>query len=217
MTKKLINANKNIYELCKEYPEIKDILSDLGFEAIKNPVMFNTMARLTTIDKASKIKNINMQDIIKKFEEKGFAFTVNENKNSDRNEILKDLIKRLHNGENIEIIKKEFAEKLNKVSAVEIHNAMHELVESGMTIDEAKRFFYMRSLILADAIDNENINKNYEDDYIVIEEFKKENIEIEKTIENIINSKDAKLFENFYNKLNNHYIKKRKSIFYGIK
>ena len=120
MTKKLINTNKNIYELCKEYPEIKDILSDLGFEAIKNPIMFNTMAKLTTIDKASKIKNIDMNNIIKKFEENGFAF-----ENNERNEILKNLIKRLHDGENIENIKKEFAEKLHKVSAIEIHDAMH--------------------------------------------------------------------------------------------
>ena len=211
MTKKLINTNKNIYELCKEYPEIKNILSDLGFEAINNPIMFNTMAKLTTIDKASKIKNIDMKNIIKKFEENGFAF-----ENNERNEILKDLIKRLHNGENIENIKKEFAEKLHKVSAIEIHNAMHELVESGMSIDEAKRFFYMRSLILTDAIDNEDINQNYKDNYIVIEEFKKENLEIEKSIENIIASKDAKLFEEFYNRLNNHYIKKETLFFAGL-
>ena len=211
MTKKLINTNKNIYELCKEYPEIKNILSDLGFEAINNPIMFNTMAKLTTIDKASKIKNIDMNNIIKKFEENGFAF-----ENNERNEILKDLIKRLHNGENIENIKKEFAEKLHKVSAIEIHNAMHELVESGMSIDEAKRFFYMRSLILAEAIDNEDINQNYKDNYIVIEEFKKENLEIEKSIENIIASKDAKLFEEFYNRLNNHYIKKETLFFAGL-
>mgnify|MGYP002519157235 FL=1 len=211
MTKKLINTNKNIYELCKEYPEIKNILSDLGFEAINNPIMFNTMAKLTTIDKASKIKNIDMNNIIKKFEENGFAF-----ENNERNEILKDLIKRLHNGENIENIKKEFAEKLNKVSAIEIHNAMHELVESKMTIDEAKRFFYMRSLILAEAIDNEEINQNYKDNYIVIEEFKKENLEIEKSIENIIASKDTKLFEEFYNQLNNHYIKKETLFFAGL-
>ena len=211
MTKKLINTNKNIYELCKEYPEIKNILSDLGFEAINNPIMFNTMAKLTTIDKASKIKNIDMNNIIKKFEENGFAF-----ENNERNEILKDLIKRLHNGENIENIKKEFAEKLHKVSAIEIHNAMHELVESGIAIDEASGFFYLRSLILSDAIDNEDINQNYKDNYIVIEEFKKENIEIEKSIENIIASKDTKLFEEFYNQLNNHYIKKETLFFAGL-
>ena len=211
MTKKLIDINKNIYELCKEYPEIKNILSDLGLEAIKNPIMFNTVAKITTIDKASKIKNIDMKNIIKKFEERGFAFENNENDN--RNEILKDLIKRLHNGENIENIKKEFAEKLHKVSAIEIHNAMHELVESEMTIDEAKRFFYIRSLILSDAIDNEDINQNYKDNYIVIEKFKKENIEIKKSIENVIASKDIKLFEEFYNKLNNHYIKKETLFF----
>ena len=211
MTKKLIDINKNIYELCKEYPEIKNILSDLGLEAIKNPIMFNTVAKITTIDKASKIKNIDMKNIIKKFEENGFTFENNENDN--RNEILKDLIKRLHNGENIEKIKKEFAEKLHKVSAIEIHNAMHELVESKMSIDEAKRFFYTRSLILSDAIDNEDINQNYKDNYIVIEKFKKENIEIKKSIENVIASKDIKLFEEFYNKLNNHYIKKETLFF----
>ena len=211
MTKKLIDINKNIYELCKEYPEIKNILSDLGLEAIKNPIMFNTVAKITTIDKASKIKNIDMKNIIKKFEENGFTFENNENDN--RNEILKDLIKRLHNGENIEKIKKEFAEKLHKVSAIEIHNAMHELVKSGMNIDETKRFFYIRSLILSDAIDNEDINQNYKDNYIVIEKFKKENIEIKKSIENVIASKDIKLFEEFYNKLNNHYIKKETLFF----
>ena len=62
MTKKL-DTNKNVYELCKEYPEIKDILVDLGLDAIKNPVMFNTVAKVMTIEKASKIKNIDMEKI----------------------------------------------------------------------------------------------------------------------------------------------------------
>ena len=210
MTKKL-DTNKNVYELCKEYPEIKDILVDLGLDAIKNPIMFNTMAKVMTIEKASKTKNIDMEKIIKKFEEKGFIFDNNEN--NDRNSILKDLITRLHNGENIENIKKEFSEKLNKVSAIEIHNAMHELVESGMPIDEATKFFYMRSLILQEAIDNEDINQNYKNNYIAIEEFKKENRDIEKSIENIIDSKDISLCKDFYDKLNNHYIKKESLFF----
>ena len=100
---KLINSNKNVYQLCKEYPEIKNILTDLGFDAIKNPVMFNTVAKVMTIDKASKIKNIDMEEIIKKFEEKGFIFE--NDKNSNRNAILKNFITRIHNGENIENIK----------------------------------------------------------------------------------------------------------------
>lgn len=217
---KSININKSVYELCNEYEEIRDILSDLGFEAIKNPITFNTIAKLTTIEKAAKMKNIDMKDIIKKFEEKGFTFEDFDNfdnkENNVRNKILKDLIKRLHNGENIANIKREFAEKLHKVSAIEIHKAMHELVESGMPIDEAKRFFYMRSLILEDAIDNEDINRNYKDDFIAIEEFKKENTEIKKSIENIIDSKDIKLLEEFYNQLNNHYIKKETLFFTGL-
>ncbi|TKZ26811.1 hemerythrin domain-containing protein, partial [Brachyspira catarrhinii] len=50
----------------------------------------------------------------------------------------------------------------------------------------------------------------------LIEEFKKENIEIKNSIENIIASKDIKLFEEFYNKLNNHYIKKETLFFAGL-
>ena len=92
---------------------------------------------------------------------------------------------------------------------------MHELVESGMTIDEAKKFFYIRSLILQNAIDNEDINQNYKNNYIAIEEFKKENRDIEKLIENIIDLKDISLCKDFYDKLNNHYIKKE-SIFFTM-
>lgn len=215
MTKKLININKTVYELCKEYPEIKNILFDLGFEPIKNPIMFNTVAKVMSIEKASKIKNIDMKEIVKKFEENGFYFE-NNNSDSDRNDILKNLIIRLHNGENIENIKKEFAEKLNKVSAIEIHNAMHELVESGMPIDEAKKFFYIRSLILQDAIDNEDINETYKNNYEAVEYLKKENREIEKFIDDIIDSKDIKLCKEFYDKLHNHYIKKETLFFTGL-
>ena len=85
----------------------------MGFDAIKNPVMFNTVAKVMTINKASKMKNIDMKEIIKKFEEKGFIFE--NDKNSDRNAILKNFITLLHNGENIENIKK-YAKPLKSFS-----------------------------------------------------------------------------------------------------
>ena len=198
---KFININESVYNICKNHSEIKDILYDLGFEAIKNPIMFNTVARKISIKKALEIKKVSEDKLIEKFRENGFDV-------DNRNSILKDLIVRLHNDENIDNIKKEFDIKLNKVSAIEVHNAMHELIKEGMDIDEAKEYFYTRSLILKDAIENS------EDDMIY---FKNTNREIKKLLRNILENKDRNIFEELYIKVKTHYMKKESLIFTALK
>ena len=197
-----IDINESVYNTCKNHSEIKDILYDLGFDAIKNPIMFNTVARKISIKKALDIKKVSEDKLIEKFRENGFDIV------SNRNIILKDLIVRLHNNENIETIKKEFDTKLNKVSAIEVHNAMHELIKEGMDIDEAKEYFYTRSLILKDAIENSEDDITY---------FKNTNREIEKLLRNILENKDRNIFEELYKKVKKHYIKKESLIFTALK
>lgn len=198
---KFINIDESVYNTCKNHSEIKDILYDLGFEAIKNPLMFNTVAKKISIKKALEIKKVSEDKLIEKFRENGFDI-------ANRNSILKDLIMRLHNNENIETIKKEFDTKLNKVSAIEVHNAMHELIKEGMDIDEAKEYFYTRSLILKDGIENS------EDDIIY---FKNTNREIEKLLKDILENRNRDIFEELYKKIKNHYIKKESLIFTALK
>ena len=197
-----IDINESVYNTCKNHSEIKDILYDLGFEAIKNPLMFNTVAKKISIKKALEIKKVSEDKLIEKFRENGFDISNN------RNVILKDLIVRLHNNENIENIKKEFDIKLNKVSAIEIHNAMHELIKEGMDVDEAKEYFYIRSLILKDAIENS------EDDIIY---FKNTNREIEKLLKDMLENRNRDIFEELYKKVKKHYIKKESLIFTALK
>lgn len=198
---KFINIDESVYNTCKNHSEIKDILYDLGFEAIKNPLVFNTVAKKISIKKALEIKKVSEDKLIEKFRENGFDI-------ANRNIILKDLIVRLHNNENIETIKKEFDTKLNKVSAIEVHNAMHELIKEGMDIDEAKEYFYTRSLILKDAIENS------EDDIIY---FKNTNREIEKLLKDILENRNRDIFEELYKKVKKHYIKKESLIFTALK
>ena len=198
---KFINIDESVYNTCKNHSEIKDILYDLGFEAIKNPLMFNTVAKKISIKKALEIKKVSEDKLIEKFRENGFDI-------ANRNSILKDLIVRLHNNENIETIKKEFDTKLNKVSAIEIHNAMHELIKEGMDIDEAKEYFYTRSLILKDAIENSEDDITY---------FKNTNREIEKLLKDILENRNRDIFEELYKKVKRHYIKKESLIFTALK
>ncbi|PPS23139.1 DUF438 domain-containing protein [Brachyspira murdochii] len=213
ITLEYININESIYNLCTKYPKLKDALYDLGFDKIKNPIMFNTISKFMTINNALKMKDIDIKDIKDKLNEYGFDIGLNTYiKNTDktideRNEVLKSLIVRLHNGENIDSIKIDFEKKLFKVSAEEVHNAMHELINSGMSIDEAKRFFYIRTLLLRDAIDNCNITNNYN----IINIFKKENRYIEKLL-NDISSVNI-----LYKELSRHYYKKESILFKALK
>ncbi|MFH1327914.1 MAG: DUF1858 domain-containing protein [Candidatus Bathyarchaeota archaeon] len=58
---KEIDLKKSVYELTEEYPELKDILVELGFVGLANPVMRETHGRTTTIPQGCKLheKDLN--------------------------------------------------------------------------------------------------------------------------------------------------------------
>lgn len=73
---KQIDLNKSVYELCGQYPEIKEIMQEIGFKDIANPAMLNTAGRFMTIAKGATMKNIDLDSIKKAFEAKGFKVLV---------------------------------------------------------------------------------------------------------------------------------------------
>ncbi|MEI0567411.1 DUF438 domain-containing protein [Brachyspira pulli] len=210
-TLECINISDSIYDLCTKYPKIKEALFDLGFDKIKNPIMFNTVSKIMTLEKAAKIKNIDNDELRKKLNEYGFELNSISNK-EDRNDILKSLIVKLHYTGDIETIKREFEDKLMKVSAEEVHNAMHELIVNGMSIDEAKRFFYIRTLVLKDAMDN-----NTETNYKAIDIFEEENRCIEKLLDEIKSYDNINILNELYSNLNRHYSKKESLFITSLK
>lgn len=69
---KKINLSKTVYELYTEYPEIADILSDLGFHDILKPGMLQTAGRFMTIPKGAVMKKISPDKIIETLTEHDF-------------------------------------------------------------------------------------------------------------------------------------------------
>ena len=69
---KKLDLSKSLYELVTLYPEIKDLMYKLGFDAIAKPGMLQTVGRYVTIPKGAKMKHIPMDQIIKTFEANGF-------------------------------------------------------------------------------------------------------------------------------------------------
>ena len=97
MSKK-IDLNQSVYDITKTYPEVIDIMVNLGFDEIKKPAMLNSVGRIMTIPKGAKAKGISIPVIIAELIKNGFEITGNT-------ELLKDYLKRLGNGEDLESVK----------------------------------------------------------------------------------------------------------------
>lgn len=72
---KRIDLGKTVYDICREYPEVTEIMKELGFDNITNPAMLNTMGRYMTIPKGAAMKGIGLDKIKEVFAEKGYVIS----------------------------------------------------------------------------------------------------------------------------------------------
>lgn len=86
---KKIDFSKNVATLCKEYPELVDILVELGFKPLKNPVLRNLIGKQVTIPQASAKMGVEMDRILFALAENGFAVS-GDIRVSDQNESEKE-------------------------------------------------------------------------------------------------------------------------------
>lgn len=69
---KTIDFAKTVYELCKEDPQVIEIMKQLGFEQITNAASLNTVGRFMTIPKGAVMKNIELEKIKDEFVKRGY-------------------------------------------------------------------------------------------------------------------------------------------------
>lgn len=69
---KIIDLNKTIFELSKEYPEISEIMSELGFKDITKPGMISAAGRFMTLTKGAAAKGIELEKIKQEFIHRGY-------------------------------------------------------------------------------------------------------------------------------------------------
>jgi len=69
---KEVDLNKSVYELTETYPGLIEILKELGFLGVVNPVVRKTLGRKTTIPQGCNKQGKDLNEVIKILEEKGF-------------------------------------------------------------------------------------------------------------------------------------------------
>ena len=60
---KRLELSRSLYDLVKEFPEVKEIMAGLGFADIGKPGMLQTAGRYITIPKGARLKKIPMTEI----------------------------------------------------------------------------------------------------------------------------------------------------------
>lgn len=148
---KEIDLNKTVAELVKEYPEVKEVMIQLGFKDLANPVALQIMGRKVTIPQGAAMKGIPMERIVLSFEAHGFTVKGQEPSVSETpaqpqmhrvrlsagpqmSEGAKKLsvyLERLNNGESVDDVRDDFAKEFDTVPVNDIMQAEQQLINTG--------------------------------------------------------------------------------------
>ncbi len=164
-----ISANTKIDDLLRKYPFLLDffIKQSPKFESLKYAPMRKTMGKVATLKMASSIGKIDLShliaDIIKEVEDKtGEPLTVLESPPSplidekEKQALLKGIIKDLHQGEDMEVLKERFRELIQNVDASEIAEMEQQLINEGLPPEEIKRLCDVHVEIFKEALEEQD-------------------------------------------------------------
>ena len=67
-----IYLEDTVFTTLKDHPEVKDLLVEIGFTPLNQPQMVQTVGRITSLKKGSKIAKIPLTTIVETLEANGY-------------------------------------------------------------------------------------------------------------------------------------------------
>ena len=168
-----INAKTKIDQLLKQYPFLEDFLITLSpkFKGLKNPIMRKTMGKVASLEMAASISGLKLDNLITSLtaeieKQGGRADTGSEaapasqgeslTDPNERRAALKGIIKDLHDGGDMEVLKTRFKDLIQGVDAPEIAKMEQELMNEGMDAEEIKRLCDVHVEIFKEALEEQD-------------------------------------------------------------
>lgn len=166
-----ISPKTKIMELISKYEFMLDYLVELSpkFKLLKNPVARKTVGNLATISQAAAIGGLKTDEMIYKISTKiqevtGEAISsVSGNSNVEhfidaeaRQEVLKEIIKDLHAGADMESVKGRFRDLIKDIDASEISTMEQALIAEGMPDEEVKRLCDVHVQVFKESLEEQD-------------------------------------------------------------
>ncbi|HFI0462773.1 TPA: DUF1858 domain-containing protein [Streptococcus suis] len=67
-----IDLNAHVYEILKDHPELKELLIDLGFKPLANPLLAASLTKHISLNKACSLANVSKDRLIKTLKANGY-------------------------------------------------------------------------------------------------------------------------------------------------
>lgn len=149
-----IGPGTKLDDLLKKYPVLLDYLAELSprFGRLRNPILRKTVGKVATLQQVAGFGDIPLPELLAKIaaEIKRAAGEEIEVETTGavpgpvaaadaRQEVLKDIIRELHDGGSVEEQKRRFAELIKDVSPTEIAAMEQKLIDEGLPETEVQR------------------------------------------------------------------------------
>lgn len=225
----LITPDMKISTLVAEYPFLIDFLPTIyqGYDKLKNPFMRKTLGKIISVGKAAEMGGFSVVEFIsiiqKEIEKRvadGTYHPEDRPIDEEKIETLRNIIKDLHAGGNVDELKKRFNELIEDVSPVEIPRMEQKLIDEGMPQEEITRLSSLHVQIFKEALEaHEKIDMPPGHP---IHTFMKENAEAEHLCGRIMSLVDETELESSneihsllkeLSKINFHYLRKENQLF----
>jgi len=161
------DAQTTIHELLSEHPHLKPWLVEYApeFKKLANPVLYNTIARVATIETAAGMAAIPvdtfLDDVrvaiarrVNEAEDRASAAAADDPGRERRRELLKEIIRELHGGASVDDVKARFDTLVSEVDATEIASMEQSLITDGMPVEEVQRLCDVHVTVFKDALDD---------------------------------------------------------------
>ncbi len=152
----LISASTKLDDLLRAYPFLREHLTALSpkFAKLNNPILRRTIGKLATVGQAASMADLPAEELLKSVAAKITEVTGDcvdlpaaggtppdrtVRDKEARLEILKDIIRDLHAGEDIERLRRRFADLVKDLGPTEIPEMEQRLIDEGMPASEVKR------------------------------------------------------------------------------
>ncbi len=146
-----IDGDTRLDDLLKRYPFLPEFLVRFSpkFGMITNPVLRRTVGKMVRLDKVASMGGVDLGALVAalaaeievrtgdKVETNPVLSPVDARKN--RQEVLKEIIRDLHRGEDLAALKERFRALVREVAPTEIAAMEQALIDEGMPEDEVKR------------------------------------------------------------------------------
>ncbi|MDP2232629.1 MAG: DUF438 domain-containing protein, partial [Actinomycetota bacterium] len=152
-----ITRDTKVHDLIEAYPFLLDHLASLRpeFAKLRNPVLRNTVARVASLAAVAEMGDMDVDELIGSVEKHIALHAIHADEEPTigakaeepadsatrerRQEALKGIIRRLHDGATVDEVKAEFDSLTSEIDATEIAAMEQALIAEGMAVQEVQR------------------------------------------------------------------------------